>query len=148
MSASDQETSAWRALSATPVLPVSDTAASVAFYCDALGFRALHREEGYAIVVRDGVELHFWRAGDESWRTRTDAPPIESGAESFLAGTASCRIRVDGIEALAAAHARCQAAGIVHPNGPLQDKPYGLREFAILDPDGNLATFFTPTPPA
>ena len=33
------------------------------------------------------------------------------------------------------------AAGIVHPNGALADKPWGTREFAILDPDGNLLTF-------
>lgn len=136
----------WRALGATPVLPVRDTADACAFYREAAGFRTVHREAGYAILARDAVEIHLWRAGDESWRDRGGDPPIVSGAESFLAGTASCRVRVDGPAALEAVHARCQAAGVVHPNGPLQDKPYGLREFAILDRDGNLTTFFTPTP--
>lgn len=29
----------------------------------------------------------------------------------------------------------------IHPNGPLQTKPWGQREFALLDPDNNLITF-------
>lgn len=29
----------------------------------------------------------------------------------------------------------------VHPNGHLQTKPWGQREFALLDPDNNLLTF-------
>ena len=32
--------------------------------------------------------------------------------------------------------------GIVkHPNGPLETKPWGQKEFSILDPDNNLLTF-------
>jgi uncharacterized glyoxalase superfamily protein PhnB len=33
------------------------------------------------------------------------------------------------------------AQGVVHPNAPLQNKPWGSREFGILDEDGNLITF-------
>jgi uncharacterized glyoxalase superfamily protein PhnB len=29
----------------------------------------------------------------------------------------------------------------IHPNGDLQTKPWGQREFALLDPDHNLLTF-------
>jgi len=29
----------------------------------------------------------------------------------------------------------------IHPNGTLQTKPWGQKEFAILDPDSNLLTF-------
>ena len=32
-------------------------------------------------------------------------------------------------------------AGVVHPNGPLTDQPWGYREFAALDSDGNLIKF-------
>ena len=32
-------------------------------------------------------------------------------------------------------------AGVVHPNGPLTDQPWGLREFAVLDGDGNMIKF-------
>jgi len=29
----------------------------------------------------------------------------------------------------------------IHPNGSLQTKPWGHKEFALLDPDSNLFTF-------
>ena len=29
----------------------------------------------------------------------------------------------------------------IHPNGDLQTKPWGQREFSVLDPDHNLLTF-------
>jgi hypothetical protein len=32
----------------------------------------------------------------------------------------------------------------IHPNGPLQAKPWGQKEFALLDPDNNLLTFGQP----
>jgi len=32
-------------------------------------------------------------------------------------------------------------AGVVHPNGPLRDQPWRIREFAILDQDGNMIKF-------
>ncbi len=31
-----------------------------------------------------------------------------------------------------------QGAGVIHPNGKLEDKPWGMREFAIVDIHGNL----------
>jgi catechol 2,3-dioxygenase-like lactoylglutathione lyase family enzyme len=126
---------------AVPVLPVADTAAAVAFYVDRLGFRVRQRDAGHAVLARDAVELRLWAARDQSWRERRGWPPVETGAESFLAGTASCRIGVDAIEAL---HEACTRAGIVHPNAPLAERPWGLVEFAVLDPDGNLITFFRP----
>lgn len=105
-----------------------------------MGFLIDHAEEGYAVLRRDGVEIHLWRASDESWKDR-NGHPIESGAESFLSGTASCRVLVANIDAL---HREMEESGVVHPNGTLSNKPYGLREFAVLDHDGNLITFFTP----
>ena len=32
-------------------------------------------------------------------------------------------------------------AGVVHPNSHIEDKPYRVREFAILNLDGNLLKF-------
>lgn len=104
-----------------PVLPSLDIGRTVAFYVEQLGFDAAHVAPDYAIVERDAVELHFWRCEDPEL-------PKASG----------CRVEVTGIEAL---HARCAAFGIVHPNAPLADKPLGSREFAVLDPDGNIVTF-------
>jgi len=79
---------------AIPALPVQDIATSIPFYRDILGLMLRHRDAGFAIVARDTVELHLWQANDESWRTRTPHEPIRSGAESFITGTASCRIGV------------------------------------------------------
>jgi catechol 2,3-dioxygenase-like lactoylglutathione lyase family enzyme len=128
-----------------PALPVADTEAAAAAYRDRLGFTTTYRDDGLAIVVRDIAEIHLWRAGDASWRDRGPAEaPVRSGAESFLAGTASCRIAVDGPGDLDALHVEITASGVVHPvsvSGP-SDTPYGLRELHALDLDGNLITFF------
>ncbi len=123
---------------AIPALPVQDIAASVAFYCDKLGFANRHVAEGFAILERDALELHLWQASDASWNER-EGPPVQSGAESFLAGTASCRIQVDNIDAL---HGEFKAQGILRPNAPLADQPWNTREFGVSDPDGNAITFF------
>lgn len=128
-------------LSTIPAFPVADISSSTEFYRDRLGFTPGYREEGFAIVCRDAAELHLWAATDESWRTRTNQPPVVSGAESFIAGTASCRMGVENIDEL---YSAVLPLGIVHPNGQLADKWYGLREFAVLDPDNNLITFFEP----
>jgi len=85
---------------AIPALPVKDVAASIPYYQNKLGFTLVHVESSFAILKRDSVELHLWAANDETWRKRTVTSLLTSGAESFLAGTASCRIRVSGIDDL------------------------------------------------
>ena len=73
-----------------PALPVRNAERAVAFYRDKLGFDVLHHDGGFAVLRRDGAEVHLWEASDESWRERTaDDEPVRSGAESFIAGTAS-----------------------------------------------------------
>lgn len=129
-----------RMLQAIPALPVRDMARSVEFYRDALGFAVLHRDTGFAILRRDAVDLHLWAASDEGWRARGGgAVPVVSGAESFIAGTASCRVAVRGVDEL---HHVLSPQGILHPNAPLRDRWYGTREFGVLDPDRNLVAFF------
>src|SRR3954469_14902055 len=85
-----------------PALPVRDVAAAVERYRERFGFDAPHVEGGFALLRRDDAELHLWAASDEEWRTREDLRqrPVCSGAESFIAGTASCRIEVEGVDAL------------------------------------------------
>jgi hypothetical protein len=34
--------------------------------------------------------------------------------------------------------------GVIHPNGSLALKPWGVWEFSVLDADGNLITFQQP----
>jgi catechol 2,3-dioxygenase-like lactoylglutathione lyase family enzyme len=129
-------------LQTIPALPVQDAAAAVAFYRDKLGFEVLHHDGGFAVLARDEAAVHLWEAGDESWRERDSIEkPVRSGAESFIAGTASCRIRVDGIDAL---YEELRAADVLPPvsRDGVSDEDYGAREFATLDADGNLVTFF------
>jgi catechol 2,3-dioxygenase-like lactoylglutathione lyase family enzyme len=126
-----------------PALPVRDAAAAVDFYRDRLGFAVLHHDGGFAVVSRDEAVLHLWESGDETWRGRGDFAdrPVATGAESFIAGTASCRIMTEGVEDL---YDELRSSGVLHPvsqNG-VDDTDFGTREFATLDLDGNLVTFF------
>ena len=125
-----------------PALPVRDAASAVVFYRDRLGFDIVHHDEGFAVLARDGAELTLWEASDDSWRERKSLErPIRSGAESFIAGTASCRIAVAGVDEL---YLELSTAEVIHPvskDGP-GDTDWGTREFAALDGDGNLRTFF------
>ena len=126
-----------------PALPVHDMRAAIAQYRDRFGFDVAHESDGFAVLARDDAVLHLWAATDEGWRAREDLRerPIRSGAESFLAGTASCRIEVADVDAL---FAELQAAGLLHPvsREGVQETDFGTREFATLDLDGNLLSFF------
>ena len=125
-----------------PALPVCNAAAAVDFYPDRLGFEALHHDGGFAVMLRDQAVLHLWEASDEDWRERLDAKrPVCSGAESFIAGTASCLIKVEGVDEL---FAEMKERDVLHPvsKGGVDDTDFGTREFATLDCDGNLVTFF------
>ena len=93
-------------------------------------------------MCRDEAVIHLWQASDEGWRERNASEtPVRSGAESFIAGTASCRIVVDGVDELYEELAR---ADVLHPVSKegVDDTAFGTREFATLDQDGNLVTFF------
>jgi catechol 2,3-dioxygenase-like lactoylglutathione lyase family enzyme len=125
-----------------PALPVRDAEAAVAFYRDRLGFEVLHHEGGFAVLRRGEAVVHLWQAGDESWRERaTLEEPVRSGAESFIAGTASCRILVDGVDEL---YDELRARDVLHPvsKDGVTTTDFGSREFATLDGDGNLISFF------
>jgi catechol 2,3-dioxygenase-like lactoylglutathione lyase family enzyme len=125
-----------------PALPVRDAAASVDFYRDRLGFEVLHHDGGFAVLRRDDAVVHLWEASDESWRKGVDLDRLVcSGAESFIAGTASCRIVVDGVDEL---YQELSAADVLHrvSREGVDDTDFGTREFATVDRDNNLITFF------
>ena len=125
-----------------PALPVRDMTAAVAYYRDRFGFTVPHESDGFSVVARDDAVLHLWAASDEEWRTRGDVGerPVCSGAESFLSGTASCRIEVDDVDAL---FAELSEAGVLHYSvRGVQTTEFGTREFATSDPDNNLIEFF------
>lgn len=138
-----------------PALPVSDMDAAVEHYIERFGFECPHRDGGFAVVVRDDARLHLWESSDQSWREREDLRErvVHSGAESFIAGTASCRIEVTGIDALFAEY---EAAGVLYeqmlgrPGQPagVALEPWGVRDFHCLDQDCNLVTFYAVVPDA
>jgi hypothetical protein len=111
-------------ISAIPKLASMDIQRSIAFF-EKLGFTKSTQfpddNPNYGIVEQDGVQIHFWLSTDP-------AIPKATG----------CRINVSGIDELFASYSKL---GVIHPNDPLTQKPWGLREFSILDVDGNLVTF-------
>lgn len=110
-------------VSATPVLASLDIERSVEFFVSRLGFTKIYAEPGaYGIVANGPVHIHFWACNDRK-----------------IAEATGCRVQV---EAIADLYAVCVRHGIVHPNGSLSLKPWGTREFAMLDSDGNLVTFY------
>jgi len=125
-----------------PALPVHDVPAAVAHYRERFGFEAVHEDTGFAVLLRDDAVLHLWGSSDEAWRTRENLRelPVCSGAESFLSGTASCRIEVEDVDAL---YDELAAAGVLHHtvHGVVKTD-FGTREFATVDLDNNLISFF------
>jgi catechol 2,3-dioxygenase-like lactoylglutathione lyase family enzyme len=108
----------------TPTLPSRDLAATSAFYAR-LGFRELFRDGGWLIVARGALQLEFF-----------PHPELDPWANY-----AGCCLRVADARAL---HAAFGAAGLPTDPGaiprltPPSDRPWGVREFALLDADGNL----------
>jgi catechol 2,3-dioxygenase-like lactoylglutathione lyase family enzyme len=96
----------------------------VAFY-ERLGFEggAHAADAHYAILSRGTVELHFF------------AFAALVPQDSF----AGCYVRVAAVDSFFKTCSRAQlpTAGIPRITS-LEDKPWGMREFAVVDIDGNL----------
>lgn len=106
-----------------PKLPMRDKAATRAYYVGRLGFAAIGEYDDYLIVERDGQELHFF--------THKDLDPKANYGQVYLR-----TIAIDEI------HRSLVDRGVaIHPSGGLHTKPWGQKEFALLDPDHNLLTF-------
>lgn len=119
-------------ISATPNLLVSDVSASLAFYQDVLGFelvRSVPDEAPFVFVwlKRGGVELFL-----NDVKTAADSIKLDLRA----GGTSTLYVDVSDVKALLD-----QLTGRAKVVMPLTDQFYGMREFAILDPDGYLVTF-------
>ena len=120
-----------------------DVGAAVRHYRERFGFEVGHEDGDFAVLVREETIINLWGATDESWSARADlgSRPVVSGAESFLAGTASCRIELTDVDGL---YAELRDAGVLHPvsRDGVTTTDFGTREFSALDLDGNLLTFF------
>jgi catechol 2,3-dioxygenase-like lactoylglutathione lyase family enzyme len=105
---------------AIPILPMRDARATTAFY-ERLGFRLQFDASAagkYAFARRGDVEIHFFAH-----------PEVDPKSND-----AGCYVRVEDADAL---HAEFLAAAI-EGLAAIGDKPWGMREFHIIDPSGNL----------
>lgn len=129
-----------------PALPVRNVAAGAAFYRERLGFAIVFESTDFVIAKRDDVELHLWAASDQGWESHSPSAgvtPVRSGAETFIAGTASCRIEVQDLDSLF--HEYRQQGVLYQPDTRVDVQPWGTREFPALDHERNLLTFFEST---
>lgn len=110
-------------VSVNPKLPMRDKAQTKDFYINGLGFIEAGDYDDYLIIVRDQVQIHFFEFKDLN--------PFENYGQIY--------IRTDDIDSLYQSLLNKKIS--IHPNGHLQDKPWGQREFSIIDMDHNLITF-------
>ena len=107
-----------------PTLLSRNLAGTSAFYVR-LGFREVFRDAGWLIVGRGALQLEFF-----------PHPALDPWANH-----AGCCLRVADARAL---HETFGAAGLPADPGaiprltPPIDQPWGFREFALVDADGNL----------
>jgi uncharacterized glyoxalase superfamily protein PhnB len=118
----------------TPNLLVANVERSLAFYVDVLGFaRGMTVPDEspfvFASVTSGPVEIFFNDAA-----TATKEYP--AFAAKPIGATATMFIETVGVDAL---HDRVKSSAKVVM--PLETKFYGMREFAIEDPDGYVLTF-------
>lgn len=106
-----------------PKLPMKDKAQTKSYYTEQLGFMVIGDYEGYLILKKDSIELHFFEFRDLN--------PAENYGQVY--------IRCNDIEGWYQSLLNNRVA--IHPNSPLSMKPWGQKEFALLDPDNNLLTF-------
>lgn len=125
-----------RLLAVHPVLMCNDVAASTRFYA-ALGFALLFQDQAtaprYAVVAREGVELHL------QWNDISALPlGIDRPVYRFLVAD------VDALQAEFAAAGIDSAARSSSPYASARDTPWGTREFHLHDPAGNGLQFYRP----
>ena len=103
---------------AHPILASLDPERTMAFY-QRLGFAPIVRLDNYLIVRRDDIELHFWKCADRNVAENTscylDSPDVDALYAEFIA---------NGVKATEPA-----------------DRPWGRREFYVIDSSGNLLRF-------
>ena len=106
-----------------PKLPMRNKTITKAFYINLLGLQNIGDYDSYLMVYKDDIEIHFFEF--------KDLEPKENYGQVY--------IRVDNIDNLYQTLLDNKVE--IHPNGPLETKPWGQKEFSILDPDSNLLTF-------
>ena len=108
-----------------PKLPMRDKNATRDFYINKLGFNELGDTDfdGYLMLQKDNIQIHFFEF--------TALDPKENYGQVY--------IRTVDIDTLYQSFLDNKTP--IHPNGHLGIKPWGQKEFSLLDPDNNLLTF-------
>ena len=107
-----------------PKLPMRDKSVTREFYINKLGFQQFGNDfDGYLMVQKDNIQIHFFEF--------QELDPKENYGQVY--------IRTDDIDTFYQSMLDKKLS--IHPAGHLQAKPWGQREFAMLDPDNNLITF-------
>ncbi|RYX83398.1 VOC family protein [bacterium] len=108
-----------------PKLPMRDKIATRDFYVNKLGFKELGNtdHDQYLMLEKDNLQIHFFEFKELDLN--------ENYGQIY--------IRTNDINNLY--QSLLDNKTDIHPNGTLQTKPWGQREFALLDPDNNLLTF-------
>ena len=107
--------------SAIPILASLNAEETIKFYTEKLGFTFVNNWDGYLILSKDDIFLHLWPTND---------PEIPKNT--------GCYINVTEVEKL---YAEYKPRGVVHPNGKLETKPWRMKQFSILDNNGNIIHF-------
>jgi uncharacterized glyoxalase superfamily protein PhnB len=121
----------------TPNLLVASVERSLSFYIDVLGFeRGMTVPEQspfvFAAVTSGAVEIFFNDAA-------TAVKEYTAFAGKPIGATATLFIELEGSGSIDAFHDRIRSKVTV--TMPLVTQFYGMREFAIVDPDGYVMTF-------
>jgi hypothetical protein len=106
-----------------PKLPMRDKNATKDFYLNKLNFTKLGDYGDYLLLKKDNIEIHFFEF--------KDLEPHKNYGQVY--------IRTNDIDNLYQSFLDNKID--IHPNGKLQTKLWGQKEFSILDPDRNLLTF-------
>ncbi|PTQ95661.1 hypothetical protein C8P68_105166 [Mucilaginibacter yixingensis] len=106
---------------AVPILASLNTAETISYYTQKLGFNLQANWDGYLIFNRNDVGIHLWL---------TDNPEIPKNT--------GCYIYVSDVRTL---YGEYQAHNIIHPNGKLELKPWKMLQFSVLDNNGNIIHF-------
>jgi len=106
-----------------PKLPMRDKFLTKEFYTKKLEFKLIAEYDEYLIFGKDKIEIHFF--------VFKNLDPEENYGQVY--------IRTNDIEKLYQSLLDRKIS--IHPNGHLETKPWGQKEFALLDPDNNLLTF-------
>ena len=108
-----------------PKLPMRNKVITKDFYLTKLGFREFGSADfdGYLMVQKDNIQIHFFEFKKIN--------PKDNYGQVY--------IRTDNIDAW---HQLAVDKKINMPDaGHLEIKPWGQKEFSLLDPDNNLLTF-------